>query len=281
MALDPLNAQLTRLIASLRTIQPPDGVEEWLRFEVADDAPDGDYSRAVRDLLTALGVLSPDTGQVTSPAAFYLIQSLLWSIRDGAFSAESWQGLVQDSCGGAGMRLVDMLEHNRLQCAASPTPLRVIEAVMAVIKARRNGEDVYLMQYDEKAGQFQPIGGKREVFDASAEAALTREICEELALDGLIAGKDFQLRPVIEHIRVKEVSASVHVVTAYDHSFYHLTDVRFPLVTDGLTQWITAAELAARRSRDGRPISVLLEEHRPGAMAALGYSISDNGSGGK
>ena len=85
----------------------------------------------------------------------------------------------------------------------------VIEAVIGIIKARRGDDDVYLMQYDEKAEQFQPIGGKREAFDVSTHAALTRELCEELALDNL---KKQRTTFVIAHRLATVVSADCIVV---------------------------------------------------------------------
>src|SRR5438128_10325271 len=102
-----------------------------------------------------------------------------------------------EGCAGSGTRIVHLLQDSRLACSVNPTPLRTIRAVMAVIKARRGDEDVYLMQYDHKAEQFQPIGGKQEVTDASSEAALTRELCEELALANLTPGEDFRIRSLV------------------------------------------------------------------------------------
>jgi 8-oxo-dGTP pyrophosphatase MutT (NUDIX family) len=166
------------------------------------------------------------------------------------------------------------LEETRLACSPNPTPLRIIRAVIAVIKARRSDEDVYLMQYDHKAEQFQPIGGKQEVTDASSEAALTRELCEELSLANLTPGQDFRLRPLVEHVQLMEVSASVHVVTQYDHGFYHLTDIRFPLKTDHATRWIGASELAEGKTRDGLAVSSLIDDTLPGILTTLPYSLS-------
>ncbi len=266
------------LLACLRAIRPPADVEEWLRFDPPADPPteavaSHDYRRAVRDVLITLGVLSEETGEVTSPMAYYFVQSLLQTARDGALTADSWKGLMAEDCAGSGARIVHLLEETRLTCSANPTPLRVIRAVMAVIKARRGGEDVYLMQYDDRAEQFQPIGGKQEVTDASSEAALTRELCEELSLASLTPGQDFRIRPLVEHVQFKEISASVHVVTQYDHGFYHLTDVRFPLNTDHTTRWISAAELVARRTGDGLAVSPLMDRYMPGVLATLPYSV--------
>lgn len=264
------------LLACLRTIRPPADVEEWLRISdprLDDAAPSQDYRQAIRDMLAVFGVLSGETDEVTSPMAYYFVQSLLHSVQSGALTPDMWRGLTGEDCAGSGARLVHFLEENRLACSPRPTPLRIIRAVIGVIKARRGGEDVYLMQYDHKAEQFQPIGGKQEASDASSEAALTRELCEELSLTDLTPGKDFRIQPLAEHVQFMEVSASVHVVTQYDHGFYHLTDIRFPLHTDHDTRWISASDLAAGKTDDGYAISPLLDEYMPGLLATLPYSL--------
>jgi 8-oxo-dGTP pyrophosphatase MutT (NUDIX family) len=266
------------LLACLGAIRPPADVEEWLRIggpRPGDAEPSLDYQQAARDVLAAFGVLSAETGEVTSPMAYYFVQSLVHSVQDGALTSGAWQGLMGDGCAGSGARIVHLLEENRLTCSARPTPLRTIRAVIAVIKARREGKDVYLMQYDRKAEQFQPIGGKQEASDASSEAALTRELCEELSLAELTPGKDFRIKPLVEHVRFMEVSASVHVVTEYDHGFYHLTDIRFPVQIDHDTRWISASELAAGKTGDGYAVSPLLDEYMPGVLATLPYSVPD------
>jgi 8-oxo-dGTP pyrophosphatase MutT (NUDIX family) len=265
------------LLACLTAIRPPAHVEEWLRISPpmpSEAEPPHDYRRAVRDVLLALGVLSTETGEVTSPMAYYFVQSLLHLAQDGALTPDSWRGLAGEGCAGSGARLVHLLEETRLHCSANATPLRIIRAVMAVIKARRGDDDVYLMQYDHKAEQFQPIGGKQEVTDASSEAALTRELCEELLLANLTPGRDFRIHPLAEHVQFAQVSASVHLVTQYDHGFYHLTDIRFPVQTDRATRWISATELAEGKTRDGLFVSSLMDDHMPGVLSSLPYSLS-------
>ncbi len=270
------------LIRVLKAIQLPAGVEEWFQpdFEPATAtntlplAPNGDYERGVRDVLAALGILGEGTAVPSTPNAYYFVRSLLSTIHDSALASGSWQGGIQDGCAGAGARLLRVLEENRLDCCQNPTPLRIVRAVTAVIKAQRGSSDVYLMQYDSKAHQFQPLGGKQESFDADEQAALTRELCEELVIEGLQAGVDFQVHPLVQHVHFSEVSASLNVVTQYDHSFFHLTDVRFSVPNDGITRWIAADELAAGHTHDGLTVTRLFEDAMPGKLAALSYSVA-------
>jgi 8-oxo-dGTP pyrophosphatase MutT (NUDIX family) len=270
----PLQASL---LACLQAIRPPADIEEWVqadKVERSEAKPSADYSQGVYDVLAALGVLTGPNKTPASPMAFYFVQSLMHTIAEETLTAQSWKRLAGDVCGGIGARLVDLIESNRLACSPEPTPMRVIRVVTAVIKARRSDGDVYLMQYDDKAEQFQPIGGKQEASDASNQAALIRELCEELSIPGLISGEDCHIHPIVEHALILEVSNSLHVVTQYDHSFYHLTNVRFPIHTDDITRWISASELAARKTRDGYAITSLFEDHLPGVLPTLGSSIS-------
>ncbi len=265
------------LVHCLAALPIPNDVEEWLQPNAAvallSEDSDHHYQRGVLDVLTALGVLNGN-GELASPMAYYFIRSLQASVADRALGAAAWQGMAHEDCKGTGAKLVRLIEEHRLACCEDPTPLRVVQAVTAVIKSQRNGEDVYLMQYDSKARQFQPIGGKQESFDADSLAALTRELCEELAIASLQSGVDFKVHPLKENVQVNEVSATIHVLTRYNHSFYHLTDIRFGLPIDDTTRWLTDAELANHRTADGLAITALFDQYIPGVLPTLGYSVS-------
>src|SRR5437870_4793902 len=89
------------LLACLWAIRPPADVEEWLRISpptASGAEPSHDYRRAVRDVLIVLGVLSEQTGEVTSPMAFYFVQSLLHLAQDETLTPDSWQGLMGEGC---------------------------------------------------------------------------------------------------------------------------------------------------------------------------------------
>lgn len=270
---------LNVLVACLRSYARPAGVEEWVQVagppQAAEPVVPEAYRQAVHDLLVGLGIIDSETGAYSSPMAYYFVQSLISTLHDAALTPQSWLGVPGDPCTGIGAQLVRLLESHRADCVPLPTPLRSVSVVMAIIKAQRGDDDAYLMQYDRGARQFQPIGGKREAFDASNEAALTREICEELAIDALTPGEDFIIQPLIEHARVNTISASLHILTQYDHSFYHLRGVRFRLDTDSDTRWITAAEVAAGRTRDGLAITPLIAEHLRDLLPGLSYSLPE------
>jgi 8-oxo-dGTP pyrophosphatase MutT (NUDIX family) len=170
-----------------------------------------------------------------------------------------------------------LFEANRLQATAHPAPMRVVRVVTGVFKARRrrDGADLYLMQFDHRAGRYQPIGGKCEAGDVSNEAALLREICEELVVADLRPGVDLVIEPLLEHVQTAEVSASLGVITQYDHNFFLVKTVRFPIRIDADTRWLSERELLAGRADDGRAVTPLLHSHMAALLPALPYSLAD------
>jgi 8-oxo-dGTP pyrophosphatase MutT (NUDIX family) len=237
------------------------------------DVP-SDYRNALCDLFEGLGILRQDRQTFSAPTARFFVQSLLRCLEEGVLTAEAWHGAPEEQCSGIGATLTRALERHRRECSPQPQPLRMIHTAVAVIKARRNGEDVYLMQYDALARQFQPIGGKRELSDESTAAALVRELREELAMEDLMPERDFRLYPLVEGVRETSISESTHVLSAYEHSFYQLLDVCFRLPEDDVTRWLTAHELLSGRTQDGRKVSRLLATHLAEVLPVLSYSLS-------
>jgi 8-oxo-dGTP pyrophosphatase MutT (NUDIX family) len=176
--------------------------------------------------------------------------------REGMDLTTAWQpnGNVVE---GLGTRLVNTIETFRLESFSQPTALRSIAAVLAIITKRQDNQQYCLMQFDEKANQFQPLGGKREADDPTLEAALLRELAEELNLPPL-ASDSCQLVPLVLNKSYQQVSATLQVITQYEHSFYHVRAIRFPLVVDELTRWISLNEIHAGVTHDGRKISPLV-----------------------
>lgn len=256
---------LDHLLMTLRAIARPAEAESWLHTNpidadpTADQAPSDAEGHAATALLQALGALI-NAETVSSPMGYYFVQSLIVLFedaqREGVDLATAWQRNANLN-DGLGARLVNTIETFRLEAFAQPTALRSIAAVLAVITKRQDDQQYCLMQFDEKADQFQPLGGKREADDPTVEAALLRELAEELNLDPL-ASDSCQLVPLVLNKRYQQVSATLQVITQYEHSFYHVRAIRFPLVVDDLTRWISLNEIRAGVTHDGRKISPLV-----------------------
>ena len=221
--------------------------------------------------LGALGLLVGPDHAPASPAAYYFLQSLIHGIREGAF-AGMWR---ENGKSGepAGRAWLGLTETQRLLATADAMPMRSVRAVMGIIKTVRDGRALYLMQFDRGAEQYQPIGGKVEEYDADNVAALAREIAEELHLPPLVAGQDFSAQPLKERVRYRTISATLNVLTEYEHNFYHLTGLRFVPTMDDDTDWLSAEELTAGRARDGRAISPLMLDNLAALLPSLGDSF--------
>lgn len=268
---------MERLLFCLSAYPRPQDSESWVVAPdaVAADAPaevPAEYRRALDDLFRALGVLIGPDDVPSSPSAYYFLQSLIHGIREGAYS-----GMWREHGGQTeptGRAWLGLMETQRLISAEDATPMRSVRAVMGIIKAVRDGRAQYLMQFDGGAGQYQPIGGKVEAYDENNVAALAREMSEELHLPPLVAGQDFAVLALKERVRYRTISASLNVLTEYEHSFYHLRELRFVPHVDDETVWLSADELAAGRARDGRAISPLMLDNLAGLLPSLEDSFA-------
>lgn len=226
------------------------------------------YARGVLDVLHLLGLVErTGTGaEPANPVTAMVLASLQAHLADNVRVGLHW-----DELDGADLRGVDVLraiEAARTAAVDDATPGRVVRAVQSVIKGRRGGEDLYLMQYDRHGGRYQPIGGKQDPEDASPEAAMRREVMEELCLDALPGPDVLGLEAIGPRWHTSELSATYGILTAYEMRFFNVTALRFQLLDDEDTRWLTRAEIALRQADDGRPISPVYE-HGLGGLDVL------------
>jgi 8-oxo-dGTP pyrophosphatase MutT (NUDIX family) len=263
------------LAACLSSYARPKGVEAWVvPYDLAGaNTVPLEYRRAVHDMLITLGVINPETGAFASPNAFYFAQSLTLGLREGSFDPSMWEGRPQDGDLGTGAAILEHLEKHRMGGQAKVTPMRRVRVVMGIIKRQQGGQSQYLMQYDHKAAQFQPIGGKVEDSDPTIQQALEREIREELGDDSLRMDKDFQARLLVSSIREQIVSRSLHILTEYEHNFFAIEKMRFTPNLDADTRWINEAEVFACRTLDDLAVTDLLKRHLSSFLAQMAYSL--------
>ncbi len=216
-----------------------------------------DYARGVLDLLRLLGLISGRDAPADEVAAMFM-ESLRAHLLDGVVVGLRWGDL--EAQGVRGVDILRAVEAARAAAVASPTPARNVRVVQAVIKARRGGEDFYLMQYDAHAGCYQPLGGKQEAGDADSAAALRRELMEELGLAAPPGPDRCTLTLIRAAWQKTALSATYGVLTRYTMDFYAVSEVRFPLTPGEGTRWLSRAEIAARCAADGRAITPIYEE---------------------
>lgn len=228
--------------------------------------PSSDYTRGAHDLLHLLGLLD-ERGQPSGEVSALLLDSLRAHLMDGVSAGLNW-----DDLDGEGLRGVDLLraiESSRAARLANPTPARIVRVAQAVIKSSRGGDDAYLMQYDRRAGQYQPLGGKVDATDADAAAALRREIGEELGLSRAPTSGECPLTLLRAEWGTTRLSATYGILTRYAFDFFHVERLAVPIPLDADTRWLPRRDLSAGTADDGRPISEVL-------AAGLGWATLDS-----
>lgn len=225
--------------------------------DLTDSTP---YARGAIDVLRLLGLVGVEEGDAapTGEVAALLLVSLAAHLEDRVVVGFDWNAL--DSEGLRGVDILRAFEEARLRRVEQPTPGRAVRVVQLIAKARRAGQDAYLMQYDSQARQFQPIGGKWEPRDGDPAVALRREIAEELGLAAPPAPEDCALVRVLADWGTTALSATYGILTRYAFDLFHATAIGFPIREDADTRWITRAELAAAQADDGRAISTIYAE---------------------
>lgn len=228
-----------------------------------------DYQRGVLDVLRLLGLLAAEENAPSGDIARQVLAYLAAHAEQGTPLSFDWNSLE----GGAlGVDVLRAIEQAWAAQTGAPLPGgvagREVQVVQSVIKARRNGFEYYLMQYDADARQYQPIGGKVEPSDADAAAAMRREIAEELLLEVPIEHDDCVLTVLRSGWEAVKVSPTYGVLTRYDFSFYHVGEIRFPVNQTAFTRWLRRAEIERGRGDDSRPVSLIYAE-------ALGMDVLD------
>lgn len=214
-----------------------------------------DYARGALDVLALLGLVTraEDAARPAGDVAGMALDVLRAHLADGIAAGIDWDDL--DAAPPRAVDFLRALEASRLRRVEHPTPARVVAAAQSIIKARRDGGDLYLMQFDRHGGRYQPVGGKRDPGETDLEMTLRREIFEELALAAIPGPDQLRLTPVGSGWKELAPSATYGVLTQYSFAFFLAGDIGFPIRVDQETRWLTRAEVIAARADDGRSIS--------------------------
>jgi 8-oxo-dGTP pyrophosphatase MutT (NUDIX family) len=124
------------------------------------------------------------------------------------------------------------------------------------------------MQYDPHADRFQPVGGKQDPGESDMMDTLRREMAEELGLGHSPGPEECTLTLLGDGWVEKTLSATYGILTHYTFSFYQVTAIRFPIVIDQDTRWLTRSEIISGRTHDGRPVTTIYQQ-------ALGWELLD------
>ncbi|MBN2054683.1 NUDIX hydrolase [bacterium] len=135
-------------------------------------------------------------------------------------------------------------------------------AAFGIITSEIDGERRFLLRWNQRWEWFNLVGGKYEQTDGDdLRATAVREIQDEL---DLVHNRDFVVddRPVVKYT-TQDVSRSDGQYKHYCFHIFKVTLVADPaellghLANNPANRWLTAADILARRTGDGFPISYL------------------------
>ncbi|WP_327375348.1 NUDIX hydrolase [Streptomyces sp. NBC_01216] len=243
-------------------------------------------------LVGAFGVLKEETTPdgtpavaVISPAAAYFLRGLAAYLRAGHAILDNWEragtepGPYTDRQVLAGPQFLLLTESRRLALDADAVPLREVDVVQIVVKARHRGaggQARYLLQYDERARQYQLPGGHVRASDADHRAAAVRELEEELA--GYRHDGDRDVLTELGTVEAVQPSRTFGVVSAYRVAFFQLTTDAERLLLGPGAHWVAQDELLDPDFRVGRAslnVTALerLDATLPGGLTGLPLSV--------
>ncbi|HEU4325936.1 MAG TPA: NUDIX domain-containing protein [Roseiflexaceae bacterium] len=222
------------------------------------------YERAITDLLTWLGTLSPDRDGSVMPASSYLAGYLPTML---AALLELDRPLVDDWSVAlsrrlhttpfrSGAELLLALELRRQELDPEPRPLRETTAALALIARREHtGEMAYLLSFDRNADAWQLPGGRRELCDGDLRQTLLRELTEELECGPLHEPEDLHVVDLGTPFIEQRISPTCALLTC---STLHLYAVRLhpdlPLLSDRLA-WFRESDVLNKRTPNGETIA--------------------------
>ncbi|MFJ3941464.1 NUDIX domain-containing protein [Streptomyces parvus] len=244
-------------------------------------------------LVSVFGVLrtqaAPDgtpATAVVSPQAAYFLRALAAYLRSGHELLDNWEragtvaGPYTDHQALTGPQFLYLAENRRLSLDPAAVPLREVEVVQVVVKARRRGrggQAHYLLQYDERARQYQLPGGHVRTTDADHRAAAIRELEEELA--GYHHDPDRDTLVDLGTIEAVQPSRTFGAVSAYRVTFFQLKTESDRLLLGPGSHWTQEEQILDPAFRIGQAslnVTALsqLDTTLPGGLKGLPLSVS-------
>ncbi|HHB90883.1 MAG TPA: NUDIX hydrolase [Anaerolineae bacterium] len=196
--------------------------------------------------------------RATSQPAYYFLHSLAAWLEAPGHVIEDWSE-EHGARPGEGLKhgtsLVFLLEQERFRRDPDAPPIRFTR-VAEVLIVRPADPPMFLVQWDERAGQYQIIGGRQKTnkdWEEPIEQTAIRELEEELCYQVSYKAGDFQLAFLAAFEGDKRLSPSFGALTAYQFTFFHARDLP-PIELCPLNRWVTRAELLVGRTHDGQPV---------------------------
>jgi hypothetical protein len=136
--------------------------------------------------------------------------------------------------------------------------MRQSEASVALIRRTREGQTLWLAQWNPKWRAFHFISGHRRP-EESFHACLVREFEEELHLR---EGRDYRVSPANPiHLDFVDFSVSTQVETRYIMELFNVElDPRADPTVEANSEnrWLSEVEILMGRTSEGRPVSATM-----------------------
>ncbi|MGW7092087.1 NUDIX hydrolase [Streptomyces sp. NPDC054874] len=222
---------------------------------------------------------------VVSPQAAYFLRALAAYLRSGHELLDNWEragtvaGPYTDHQALAGPQFLYLAENRRLSLDPAAVPLREVDVVQVVVKTRHRGrgrQAHYLLQYDERARQYQLPGGHVRTTDADHRAAAIRELEEELAGYHHDPGRDVLVD--LGTIEAVQPSRTFGAVSAYRVTFFQLKTEADRLLLGPGAHWTQEEQILAPAFHIGQAslnVTALsqLDTTLPGGLRGLPLSV--------
>ncbi len=214
---------------------------------------------------------------VSQPAHYFLHSLAAWAEAAGPVVPD-WSSQMGATAGEGlrhGTTLVHWLEverqrHDLLAPAIRFTPVAQILVVQRRDAARQ--PPCFLSQWDERAGQYQIIGGRQKQDADWVEPigdTAVREFEEELGGQVSHSAGDFELESLTSFSGETRISPSFGALTAYQFTFFRAAGLR-ALTLGPQDRWVGRADLLAGQTETGE---LVRGDHLPYLEQALDYSI--------
>lgn len=185
----------------------------------------------------------------------FFLKSLSLYLRHGLSLIDEW-ARRETTSGAEGTRLIGVdflyaMERRRVFRYGIAEPIRYERPSQIVIKAfcSVRKQPVYLTQYDRFAQQYQLIGGRAEGNENPTET-MQRELAEELPLNVLRPGVDYELDVIAQDLVVTQLSPTLGAFTEYRFSIFTAQFAQ-PLILGEHDRWVTEEELFLGTLADG------------------------------
>ena len=205
------------------------------------------------DVLGAFGALhrQGDAVRASDQVSSYLIRSLMWY-------AQRSLAFVDEATGEGALPGHGLLRHMELRrvhlsqlrgIAAEPT--REQDAALVLFRRMVRGKPCLLFQWDERARQYQLIGGRIEP-NETPHAAAIRECCEEVGEHQPVPwqhGQDFTLTSVLPNdaaIESTAISPTYGALTRYRFYVFHAVVLATRMTLGKADRWIPIEHIQNR-----------------------------------